>query len=326
MTLPSANPALPSSPNPYFQDNAFVRGDQQRANNGFIWNNLENLDTRVTSLENSGASLKRSIEVSKRVGEPFYGMVYETPAAWNPADPDSYFPAICLDTIESTQDINVAVWPKLVPKLRGIQIKYLEGRTGEVASWSSTISGSNITLPNNTSANALLLAFSKNILSRGGYTNWISATVGGVEYPILNVNTTTRVVQVFGTPPSGTQTVTFFPHRISGSTTTARLYEASGKSIISPNDAAGLFISGMQMLGYFQGHWHAYHIRPVFDSSAGGPAIDAINQSSNMLNSFQDRIRSPITDTVNGTPRTSSETHSPSIVAHLYVWAGEYTP
>jgi hypothetical protein len=49
LTLPSPNPGLPSFPNPYFQDNSFVRGDQQRANNGFIWNNLEYLANNLTA-------------------------------------------------------------------------------------------------------------------------------------------------------------------------------------------------------------------------------------------------------------------------------------
>ena len=44
MTLPFPNPADPSYPNPYFQDNSFVRGDQARGNNQFIFADLTYLD------------------------------------------------------------------------------------------------------------------------------------------------------------------------------------------------------------------------------------------------------------------------------------------
>lgn len=57
MSLPYPNPADPSYPNPYFQDNEFVRGDQMRGNNQFIWENLGDLDTRVTSVEGSISTL-----------------------------------------------------------------------------------------------------------------------------------------------------------------------------------------------------------------------------------------------------------------------------
>jgi hypothetical protein len=61
MTLPNPNPALPDYPNPYFQDNSFVRGDNQRANNGFIWGNLEDLDDRVTIIEDGDYIIRGAI-------------------------------------------------------------------------------------------------------------------------------------------------------------------------------------------------------------------------------------------------------------------------
>lgn len=45
MSLPNADPSLPSDPAPIFQDNEFVRGDQLRANNQAIWGDLEYLRT-----------------------------------------------------------------------------------------------------------------------------------------------------------------------------------------------------------------------------------------------------------------------------------------
>lgn len=50
MSIPNDNPSLPNSVNPYFQDNAFVQGDQLRNNNALIWGNLEFLDSEITAV------------------------------------------------------------------------------------------------------------------------------------------------------------------------------------------------------------------------------------------------------------------------------------
>lgn len=53
MSLPNSDPSLPSNPAPLFQDNSFVRGDQQRANNQAIWGNLEYLELTKALLAGS---------------------------------------------------------------------------------------------------------------------------------------------------------------------------------------------------------------------------------------------------------------------------------
>jgi len=46
MALPQDDPSLPSNPSPIFSDTDAVRGDHQRANNQYIWENLEYLDAK----------------------------------------------------------------------------------------------------------------------------------------------------------------------------------------------------------------------------------------------------------------------------------------
>ena len=47
MSLPKTDPSLPSGSSPLFTDVNAVRGDQLRANNGDIWDNLEYFDTQI---------------------------------------------------------------------------------------------------------------------------------------------------------------------------------------------------------------------------------------------------------------------------------------
>jgi hypothetical protein len=56
MALKHTDPSLPSNPAPIFGDVDAARGDQMRANNNFIWDNEQDLDTRVTSLETTDPS------------------------------------------------------------------------------------------------------------------------------------------------------------------------------------------------------------------------------------------------------------------------------
>jgi len=61
------DPALPSNPNPFFQDNVFVRGDNERSFSAQIWANLQGLDTvlspipaQITTLQTNVAALQAS--------------------------------------------------------------------------------------------------------------------------------------------------------------------------------------------------------------------------------------------------------------------------
>jgi hypothetical protein len=52
MTLPyPIDPALPSNPNPFFNDNSFVRGSQFRSNNAQVWANFNGVETDIATLQ-----------------------------------------------------------------------------------------------------------------------------------------------------------------------------------------------------------------------------------------------------------------------------------
>jgi len=303
-----------------------------------VQNDLIAIQTHAGLPEASGATanvLKSIIKISKmygkEIGEFFQTWELKSPVAFNSTSvstAETFFPAICLDTIDIQTTLSATNWPLLVPWLRARQIKYREGRSDEVASFPCGVSGSVVTLDNTTANNRLLTALAKWLVVHGSYTNWLTLTIDGTEYPITNINTTTRAITVTGSP-AASSTVTFFPNRISGSTTTARLHEHSGKSLIAANDAAGLFITGMQMLGYFQN----FALQGQYSNAGGALATNDITDPNTISPGARDSLGSLvsvtlnpviITDGTNGTPRTGSETHSPSGVAHFYLHGRDY--
>ena len=57
--LPYPNdPARLAATNPIFNDNSFVRGDEQRLNNSEIWANFTELDTQIETIVNNGYQIK----------------------------------------------------------------------------------------------------------------------------------------------------------------------------------------------------------------------------------------------------------------------------
>jgi len=272
MSLPSPNPALPSYPAPYFLDNSFVRGDQQRANNGFIWNNLEDLDTRITAIE--GSVVKTAIDY----GTPLAGVVYipderATNFTFNPASPRDYWPAINLSAIDNYQDfVSIAeggIYPNdWVNYLEGINAKYLPGESGEVESFAVTISGVNITFPNTVSANAMLAAIVEDVRTGGSEVHDRFVEVGGSNYEISTINLSTRVMQTNTSPPSGSQTLYVKPY---GTSTpgTCRVFAIKGEAIMAPNDPDGYFIMNLRTRGHFQNHQHASYTIGQSNSISG---------------------------------------------------------
>jgi len=219
-------------------------------------------------------------------------------------------------------DISTTNYPLLVPYLRALKVRYLDGTSGEVSSFTATVASSSITMPTSTSSDAILSSLAEDVLVHGGYTNYRSITVAGTEFPITNINTSTRVITVTGTPSAGSQTVEFYNYRITGSSTTARLFEVKGRSIITPNDSSGRHQNGLRVRDRFQGHYHqAYTNMGV---SAGGDTNGVANSNNNNNLAGTDHVRQAITDGTNGTPRTGSTTHGAGVSAHLYIWARSY--
>jgi hypothetical protein len=266
-----------------------------------------------------------AIKYSKNIGEFFYIEENKSPSAFAINTPDNFFPAINLSKININSDISTTNYPLLVPYLRALKVRYLDGTSGEVNSWTATVSGSNITMPTSTDSDAILSSLAEDVLVHGGYTNYRSITVAGTEFPITNINTSTRVITVTGTPSAGSQTVEFYNYRITGSSTTARLFEIKGRGFIAPNDSSGRHQNGLRVRDRFQGHLHAIRT----DSSSGG-STNSIETGSGTGGLFSSQFSSAgiryDDDGSNGTPRTGLTTHGSGVSAHLYIWARSYIP
>jgi len=263
-----------------------------------------------------------AIKYSKNIGEFFWLEDNKSPSAFAINTPDDFFPAINLSKININSDISTANYPLLVPYLRALKVRYLDGTSGEVNSWTATVSGSNITMPTSTSSDAILSSLAEDVLVHGSYTNYRSITVAGTEFPITNINTTTRVITVTGTPSAGSQTVEFFNYRITGSSTTARLFEVKGRGFIAPNDASGRHQNGLRVRDRFQGHFHQ-----TYNTTGGALVSHFSTAAASVITNVPDTgdaVREPKADPTNGTPRTGTTTHGAGVSAHLYIWARSY--
>jgi len=285
----------------------------------------------------SSTNQKNIIEKSKRVGEIYTLLDQLDPAAWNEAAPDDYLPALCLTSIESYVDIDVANWPDLVPYLRARKSIFKDGITGEISSpgvtnWAIAANVGTLTFTNNADHIAFLSALLEDVTMHGSYGAWrtitLIAAIGNIAagtYAITDVNSASRTVSfayVAGNASGAVvATAEFYAFRIAGSTTTARVWTARGLSLMGANDANGYFVSGgLRRRGFFQGHQHVTY---GYDDISPFTGI-RMRKTTGSVNA--ELISSTIitTDGVNGTPRTAKETHSPAITAHIYLHGGRY--
>ena len=97
------DPARLAATNPIFNDNSFVRGDEQRLNNSEIWANFSALDTQVETIVNNGYQIKGYINggiefdtastfpfVKQGVYEVSGKLIYKT-AIYNILSSDTFF-------------------------------------------------------------------------------------------------------------------------------------------------------------------------------------------------------------------------------------------
>lgn len=280
-------------------------------------------------------------DMGKHVGELFFLDTVKAAAAFDEDNPDDYFNAICLDAIEDYTDISSTNWADLVTHLRAKALTYFDGITGEkssfdVTGWAISSNVATLTFANTTAENAILAALAEDNLVHGSYSNWrsvtLSAAIGDItagEYAITDVDATSRTISfafvASNNSGSGSYTVNFYENRIPGSTTTARLYQATARSLVSANDADGEEIAGLRRRDRAQGHYHEMKLNSTNpsgsyqDSAQVGSADSA---TPNILLGYT--AVEAITDGTNGTPRTGTTTDPRSLVGHLYIHGGAY--
>lgn len=267
---------------------------------------------KASLLAVEGNDIEALIAMRKHdVGEPVFNLLLKTASAT--------FPAVRID--DGDHDIAAANWPELVPALRAEQMT-----VAGVSSFTGTVSGSTLTLATSTAGDALLADLVEDAKVHGGdvetenYTNGRCINIAGTDYAITAINGGTRAVSVSGSPPAGSQTVLFYPHRIAGSTTTARLFRTSARSIVSGGDAAGTILPGLRRRDYVQAHWHDFNYGST--SGSAGKAIGSGGGSFILANTGS--VGSAVSDGTHGTPRTGFNNEPRALGAYLYIWGGRY--
>jgi hypothetical protein len=268
----------------------------------------------------------------KYVGELFHFPVLKSASA--------SFPALCLSDINEYSDISSTNWPDLVTEARTWKTAYKLPGASAVDSWSVTVSGSNITFPAGTSDGAVLAAlvedayYNDRAQGNTGSVDWGHAptvNVAGTDYVITGINLGTSVVTVTGSPTTGAQTAIFYTHRVAGSATTARMFEATGLAIHSPGDDDGLFVVGRRRRDQMQ----------LIEGTVGNFGVDSTNLKTGAFSSTttlsgtfvagtDGLVFGPLDFNSSNSPdarastTTDGTTHSPALVEHLYIHGGRY--
>lgn len=214
---------------------------------------------------------------------------------------------------DADHDITQASAPLLYTKLYNQKGVVWNG-AAYVDSHTVTIAGS-VATGSGTAWTNLLAAFAEDELVHGSYVNWRSANVAGTEYQIANVNTVAGTMTFGSAPPSGSQTLIYYPNRIAGLATSIRLFKDSGRALMSINGVT--LCPGLRRRNHLQGHWH------IIRSAVGsGTNYYPSAGSGSSTTDYSTSVRDPITDGTHGTPRIASDTESDSTPIYRVIWAG----
>ncbi len=244
------------------------------------------------------------------------------------------FPAICISN--ASQTVNLSNWPDLQPFLYGIPLRYDPAGANLInfAITAYSISSSLLTWTfADTPANrAILAALAEDQLVQGSYADWLTVTneaqLGPMTpgtHAIANVNATLRQISVpFTGPNTGSTALSgslrFYLHRIAGQPALARIFQVAGRGFITAGDADHEWIGGLRRRDRMQGHWH--ELAPPAYGIISGYTYPANGISATYTSNLE--VRSPISDGVNGAPRTGRTTDIRGLAVFAYLWGGRY--
>lgn len=254
-------------------------------------------------------------------------------------DPSENAPWLILSNPDAVLD--AAHWPDLVPYYRDKKLRYMPG-TGsaktafDITTYSRSSNTVTITLANTAPEKALLAALAEDNLVHGSFSGWISINLpsalnsGDVpagDYAITALDAGARTISFAHTgsnvgATAVTATISVYPHRIPGSTTTARHYQIAGRTLVSINDAAGEVLTGLRRRDRFQGHVMSAPPGNSFVTSSSGLAINPGGYT--YIWSYNNKTGAPVTDGINGTPRVGATTDPRSLGAVLAIYGGRY--
>jgi hypothetical protein len=278
--------------------------------------------------------------IAKRhaIGETVDSEIELTPviysAARSTAHPSypEYLPLI--KRYDADHDVTSTMAPDLVTAYRAEVAKIRVGGT-VYNSWTGTVSGSTITFATN-AQNLALINLYANEAAANGFIQAQSATfsplytgtaqrclrVNGVDYAVTSTSTGAYSITVSGTPASGSQTCQAPTYCIAGSTTSVRLPRISGFVGVTTQDYDGEVVAGWRRPWRIQGHFHGV-VAPdaIYNTLASGTQYGE-HFPADRAASNQFTATAPISDGVNGTPRTGKTTDPRTYGKYTYTHAG----
>lgn len=145
------------------------------------------------------------------------------------------------------------------------------------------------------------------------------------DYVVTGYNSAARTVTFaytnanIGSTASSVQCA-FYPYRIPGSTTTARVTAVQGRALVGANDGLLENVAHGKRRGRFQGHRHLPLAGTAFDENVGsGGELGGVGT---VIETTSVTTGNPTTDTVNGTTRTGPETDVRNLAVHFYIGLG----
>ena len=309
------------------------------------------------------ASMIRAIkEHSKPVGELFaLAGPARQPTAFDPANPHSYFPAVCLTDFAVFTTISQANYPDfegapgLFSMLYGYRAAFRQADTVQgqltVSAWSVAGGIATFTLEAQNAERNALAALTDDYLVHseqygGDYTNWrtitLPAAIGNVAagtFRITGVDPDALTLSCdTGGAAAGSGSVTaiveIYPYRVAGSSDTVRLFSQRGRATVGAGSDD--HVAGLRHRDRFQGHWHEVQVGSNTGGTRWGAGnIDSDNRSPQDMLGAQPPVN-PIDahwftaateiqlDFVHGDPRVDSYTQPRAVAAHLYLHAGRY--
>lgn len=270
-------------------------------------------DDDLLEIETSGYSRKATIQQLACFAIPlgaYVDVAYQKTVS-------STFPAVPLWDADHT--IDEANYPLLVTDLRAASASVTLTAGTVVTTINVNATAGSILSSVDSAFTIILNALTEEYAVQGSYS--IPITIGGTDYAISSMSS---VITIVGTIATGATTLTVYPHRIVGSTTTAKVYKDSGRALMTHDGLR--HIAGFRRRHHMQGHWHEYRYRP--DASPSGAVADLFGVVSENAGYTHTNtigaVAGPITDGVNGTPITGPETEPNSTIVYRYLWAQEY--
>lgn len=278
--------------------------------------------TDYIEAEISGASKKITIQTLSNYMTPL-GVIVETAYKKTPSET---FPAVPLT---ADIDIDEANYPLLVSELRSDAAEvWLTAGTVVTSVNVNATAGSNLTSVDS-AFTIILAALTEEYAIQSAYS--IAVTIGGTDYAVASLSS---VIGITGTIATGATTMTVYPHRIVGSTTTAKVYKDAGRATMSHDGK--LRIAGTRRRHHFQGHKHGQRLTnsgasadlPMGADGGGGPSGSTYYLSTGAGTGTKNQLLtdSPYSDGTNGTPITGPETEPNSMSVWRYIWAQVYNP